>query len=119
MMSTKQAELDSAIINTDKQLVVVETQIQELKSSSDQDIPAESGESEIEALRRQLEEELSSVKASLKLLNELLSKSQEEAVAKAAKNQHPSNTVTFGNQNSGFQAGVLYGGVSGLHFGGK
>jgi hypothetical protein len=68
---------------------------------------------------RQLEEELKAVKASQKLLNELLSKSQEEAVAKAAGNQSRSTTVTFGAQNSGFQAGTINGGVSGINFGGK
>jgi hypothetical protein len=51
---------------------------------------------------RQLEEELKGVKASQKLLNELLSKSQEDAVAKAAGNQSSSTTVTFSAQNLGF-----------------
>jgi hypothetical protein len=57
---------------------------------------------------------------SRKLLDELLSKSQEEAVAKlATRNQTNSTTVTFGDQNSGFQAGVIHGGVSGISFRGK
>ena len=75
-------------------------------------------EGKTEALR-QLEEEFKGVKASQKLLHELLSKSQDDAVAKAAGNQSGSTTVTFGAQNSGFQAGNINGGVSGISFGGK
>lgn len=75
-------------------------------------------EGKVEALR-QLEEERKAVNASRKLLDELLSKSQEEAVAKAAGNQSRATTVTFGNQNSGFQAGIINGGISGINFGGK
>lgn len=86
--------------------------------SSDDDEAAESKEGKTETLR-QLEEEVKGVKASQKMLEELFSKSQEEAVAKAALNQSGSITVTFGAQNSGFQAGVINGGVTGLTFGGK
>ncbi|KFA81275.1 hypothetical protein S40288_04869 [Stachybotrys chartarum IBT 40288] len=46
--------------------------------------------------------------------------SQEESVAKAALgNQYNSTTVSFGENNSGFQAGTINGPVSGLTFGGK
>jgi hypothetical protein len=65
---------------------------------------------------RQLEVQLKGVQASQKLLNELLSKSQEKAIAKAAGTQSGSITVTFGAQNSGFQAGNINGGVSGISF---
>jgi hypothetical protein len=97
---------------------VLENKLEELNLISDDDDAAGSSEGKTEALR-QLEEELKGVKASQKLLNELLSKSQEEAVAKAAGNQSGSITVTFGAQNSGFQAGNINGGVSGIDFGGK
>ena len=86
--------------------------------SDDDEEVATPAEGKTEALR-QLEEEFKGVKASQKLLHELLSKSQEEAVAKAAGNQSGSITVTFGAQNSGFQAGTINGGVSGTSFGGK
>lgn len=76
-------------------------------------IPAE-GKSEA---FRQLEEELNGVKASQKLLRELLSKSQEQAIAKSAGDQ--SRSITFGARSSGFQAGIINGGVSGTSFGGK
>ena len=68
----------------------------------------------------QLQEERKALDASRKLLDELLSRSQEEAVAKAAagNSSHPTS-VTFGNSNSGFQAGIINGAVSGINFGGK
>jgi hypothetical protein len=97
---------------------VLENKLEELNLSSDDDEGGGSREGKTEALR-QLEEEFKGVKASQKLLNELLSKSQEEAVAKAAGNQSGSTTVTFGAQNSGFQAGNINGGVSGITFGRK
>ena len=101
----------------EKQLIVLESKVEEMNLSDDDEV-ATLVEGKTEALR-QLEEELKGVKASQKLLGELLSKSQEEAVAKAAGNQGGSTTLTFGAQNSGFQAGIINGGVSGTRFGRK
>ncbi|MCJ1282886.1 hypothetical protein MMC26_002212 [Xylographa opegraphella] len=117
-ISTKQAEVKGAITTTDKQLVVLETKLEELNLSSDDEEVAAPKEGKAEALR-QLEEERKAVNALRKLLDELLSKSQEEAVAKAAGNQSRANMVIFGDQNLGFQAGIINGGVTGINFGGK
>lgn len=121
-ISKKQAEVKGAMTTADKQLVVLKDQLEELSLSSDDDETAESREGKTETLR-QLEEELKAIKLSQKLLKELLFKSQEEAVvkvaAKAGGDQNPSTTVTFGGQNSGFQAGTINGAVSGLKFGRK
>jgi hypothetical protein len=68
---------------------------------------------------QQLVKELKGVKASQKMLSELLSKSQEEAVAKVAGSQIGSTKVTFGAQKSGFQAGIINGRVSRTSFRGK
>jgi hypothetical protein len=95
---------------------VLEIKLEELNLSSDDEEAAGSREGKTEALR-QVEEEFKGVKASQKLLNELLSKSQEETVAQAVGNQSVPTTVTFGAQNSGFQAGNINGGVSGITFG--
>ena len=95
----------------------LENKVEEMSLSDDDEV-AGSAESKAAALR-QLEEERKALNASRKLLDELLAKSQEEAVAKAAGNQSGSTTVTFGDHNSGFQAGTITGGVSGLTFGGK
>lgn len=97
---------------------MLENKLEELNLSSDDNDAARSSQGKAEVLR-QIEEELQGIKASQKLLHELLSKSQEEAIAKAAGNQTSSITVSFGAQNSGFQAGNINGGVSGLNFGGK
>ena len=86
--------------------------------SDDEEEVAAPAEGKTEAMR-QLEEEVKGLKASQKLLQELLSKSQDDAVARAVGNQSSSTTVTFGAQNSGFQAGSIEGGVSGINFGGK
>jgi len=117
-ISIKQDEVNSAITTADRQLVVLENKLEELNLSSDDDDATGSSQGKAEVLR-QFEEELKGMKASQKLLNELLSKSQEEAIAKVAGNQTGSITVSFGAQNSGFQAGNINGGVSGMNFGGK
>ncbi|KUJ14006.1 uncharacterized protein LY89DRAFT_721153 [Mollisia scopiformis] len=82
-ISTKQGEVKGAITTADRQLVVVEKKLEDLSLSSDDDDEARSSQGKDEVLR-QLEEESKGAKASQKLLTELLSKSQEEAVAKAA-----------------------------------
>jgi len=117
-ISTKQDDVNGAITTADRQLVVLENKLEELNLSSDNDDAAGPSQGKAEVMR-QLEEELKGVKALQKLLNELLSKSQEEAITKAAGNRTSSITVSFGAQNSGFQAGNINGGVSRMNFGGK
>ncbi|KAL5330959.1 hypothetical protein ACEPPN_000486 [Leptodophora sp. 'Broadleaf-Isolate-01'] len=119
-ISTKQDEVKGAITTADKQLIVLESKVEEMNLSDDDEEVVTLAEGKTEALR-QLEEEVNGVKASQKLLNELLPKSQEEAVVKAAGSQSQSGsiTVTFGDNSSGFNAGIINGGVSGISFGGK
>jgi len=121
-MSLVQAEIKGAVTTTDKQLVVLESRLEELNLSSDDDEEAGPKEGKAEALQ-QLEEELKAMEASRRLLDELLSKAQEESVSEAAAKSLGSSTtvttVTFGNQNSGQQAGVINGGVHGAVFGGR
>jgi len=117
-IAIKQDEVKGAMTTADKRLIVLENKVEEINLSDDDEEVATPAEGKTEALR-QLEEELKGVQESQKLLNELLSKSQEGAVAKAAGSQSGSTTVTFGAQNLGFQAGIINGGVSGTSFGGK
>jgi hypothetical protein len=118
-ISTNQNDVKGAITTADRQLVVLESKLEELNVSSDDDEAAEAKEGKAEALR-QLEEERNAISVSRKLLDELLSKAQEEAVAQAAAgNKSGSTTVTFGADNRGFQAGTISGAVSGLTFGSK
>ena len=79
----------------------------------------ENQESRADALQW-IEEERRALSASRKLLNELLSKTQEGAVARAATEKETrSATMTFGNQNSGFMIGVSNAPITGITFGGK
>jgi hypothetical protein len=92
--------------------VVLENRVEEMSLSDDDEEVTTMTEDRTKALR-QLEEARKALDASRKLLDELLAKSQEDAVAKAALGgQSTSTTITFGNQNSGFQAGVIHGGVN-------
>ena len=121
-MSLVQAEVKGAVAATDKQLVLLESRMEELDlSSDDDDEEAATRKGKAEALQ-QLEEERKALQASRTLLDELLLKAQEEAVAKAsAKSPDSSTTVsnlTFGDQNSGQQIGVAYGPVN-ASFGGR
>jgi len=78
---------------------------------------AESTECRADALR-QIEEERKAISTSRKLLDELLSKAQEEAIVKAAT-KNLTQRVTFGSNNSGIQIGISNGPISGISFGGK
>ncbi len=98
---------------------MLENKLEEMNlSSGDDNDTAGSSQGKAEVMR-QLEAELKGAKATRKLLNELLFKSQEEAIVKDLQSQNGSITVSFGAQNSGFQAGNINGTVSGMNFGGK
>lgn len=117
-VSTKEAEVKGAIATADKQLVMLEKRFEELELSDD-DGAAASTQGKSSTLQ-QLEEERKALDASRKLLEELLAKSQGDVVAKAAQGNNPApTTITFGNDSSGFQAGVIHGGVSAITFGKK
>jgi hypothetical protein len=69
---------------------------------------------------KQIEEEQVALDCSWKLLEELLSKVQEDAVARAANESRTRSTeVKFEDYNSGFQAGTINGPISGISFGAK
>jgi len=53
---------------------------------------------------QQYKEELKIVKVLQNLLNELMSKSQKEAITKAARNQSHLTTITFSDQNPGLSS---------------
>jgi hypothetical protein len=120
-MSLVQAEIKGAVTKTDKQLVVLESKLEELNLSSGDNEVASPEEGKAEALQ-QLEKERKALQVSRTLLDKLLSKAQEEAVSKAAAKAPGSSTTvtaTFGNQNSGQQAGVINRGVHRAVFGGR
>jgi TolA-binding protein len=112
-MSLVQAEVEGAVTTTNKQLVVLESKLEELNLSSDDDEEVGSKEGKAEVLQ-QLEEERKALEVSRTLLDELLLKAQEEAVSKAAAKAPDSSTTvtaTFGDYNAGLQTGVIHGNV--------
>jgi hypothetical protein len=109
-ISANQAEVKTAISTADRQLVVLESKLDEFNLSSEEEEEIEGKEGKSEVLQ-QLEEGRKALEASQKLLNELLSKAQEDAIAKAAAGPS-THSVTFGNQNSGVQGYNIYGGVT-------
>jgi TolA-binding protein len=118
-ISETQTEIRNALGVADQQLVALTGRVEELR------LAAEDPQIDENSVQRgdefqQLEVEREALAASRQLLTELLSKSQEDAVAKAmVENSNGATRVAFGNQNSGFQAGVINGGVSGISFGAK
>jgi hypothetical protein len=98
---------------------VLENQLEGLNLNSDDEEEAAPADGKAEAFQ-QLKAGRKALDASRKLLDELLVKSQEESLTKAALgNQSGSATITIGNHNQGFAAGIIHGGVSGISFGGK
>ncbi|KFA81735.1 hypothetical protein S40288_05990 [Stachybotrys chartarum IBT 40288] len=71
-------------------------------------------------VQQRLQDERDVFDASRILFRELLARSQEEFVQKAALGgQAGSTTTSFSHQNTGFEAGIIHGNVSGQTFGGK
>jgi predicted mannosyl-3-phosphoglycerate phosphatase (HAD superfamily) len=112
MMSAQQGEITSAFQTTDTQLADVAEMVKTLNMSDIQN-------PEIERAR-QLEEEQRTLQASRKLLDEVLTKYQEDSMLRAsAERQDHSTQVTFRGENTGVQIGVSHGPISGITFGGK
>lgn len=118
MISARQAEVSSAIVTADNQVAVVEHRLAELGLSDNSDDEDEGTENKQAALQ-QLEEERKALDSSRKLLQELLLKSREDTVVRAAGVQPGATTVTFGDNNLGFQAHTVNGGITGMTFGRK
>jgi len=115
----KEAEISKAITSTDAQLAEVESTLGEVRLT---DSTREQGQNEEDITNavKQIEDERAALGYSRKLLEELLSKAREDVIVRAAsESQKRSTNVTFGNNNSGFQAGIINGPISGISFGGK
>lgn len=113
---TKQIEIENDIITIDKQSMMLKNELKELNINNDDQEAIESTKSKIEILQ-QLEEERKALSASRKVLDELLSKSKEKAIAKIAiENQSRSITMTFDNQNSNFQVESINDSINEINF---
>ena len=69
---------------------------------------------------KQIEEEQAALNYLQELLKELLLKAQEDVIVRATRESQDRLTrVIFRNKNSGFQAGIINGSISGISFRGK
>lgn len=115
-ISTKEAEISSAITSTDTQLAEIETSLGELHLSDAGEEQSEDVET-VAITTRQIEVERNALRSSRQLLEALFSKANEEALLKAAsETQSRLMHVTFGNQGKGFQIGTNNAPLSGFHF---
>lgn len=119
LISTQRNDINGAITAADRQMIILANKVEELgldDEEHDEEGNSSPTDDRADALR-QLEEERKALNTAQKLLEELLAKSHEQAIGKAALIQSGSSTVNFGDNNSGFQAGSIAGGVSGISFG--
>ena len=115
-ISTKEAEISTAISSTDMQLAAVETGLEEVRLDDASEDRIQDPE-DIANTVKQIEEERNALDLSRKLLEELLSRVSEEALFKAAREtQSHSTHVAFGNLQKGFQIGTNNGPISGVQF---
>jgi lipid II:glycine glycyltransferase (peptidoglycan interpeptide bridge formation enzyme) len=112
-VSGYQLDLEDAITSREEQLTALHCEIQKLR-----DMIVENGEEHTTQLK-QLEEDRKALGESRKLLEELLAECHETVFQAASESHARTTTVTFGSHNSGFQSGIINGGVSGLTFGAR
>lgn len=116
LIASTQTGIKSAQSDTNTQLIRLQGKIEEINESSDEEDAGEPLGPRKDKLLQQLEEERRALSVSQKLLDDLLLKAHEDAVAwAAAKNQGITSTVytvTFGDNNSGMQSGVVNGTVT-------
>lgn len=115
-ISTKEEEVSKAITSTNRQLAEVETSLRELHLRSASEEESRNAEDMTNTVE-QIEEERNALNSSRKLLEELLSRTKEEAIVKAASEiQSRSMHMSFGNLGQGIQIGINHAPISGLHF---
>ncbi|KAI1116992.1 hypothetical protein F5Y14DRAFT_448376 [Nemania sp. NC0429] len=116
-VSEKAAEIASSITSTDLQLATVNTQLDRLDLGENASSTAEGGYAQ-GTEQSILGQERTVLESCLELLGALKSKNDEGIEHAAQKERDQSISVTFGQNNSGFQFGVNHGSFSNLSFGG-
>jgi hypothetical protein len=115
-----QKDIANLITNTDQELAIVNTRPQQLNPVEYQGRKIRGITDEDEAsMRRSMEEERTMLQVVFELLKGLELKMREEAKRLADEERKQETTVTFGNNNSGFQLGVNSGTISGFTFRGR
>ncbi|KAI0479993.1 hypothetical protein F4859DRAFT_456056 [Xylaria cf. heliscus] len=118
-ISEKTTEISTSITTSDKQLTIVNTGLGSLDIRGNTSTVVDDGTYGEGTDRGILEEEQVALQLSLKLLEALKSKNEEEKERINQKERNQSMTVTFGSNNYGFQAGSVNGNFSGMTFGGR
>jgi hypothetical protein len=115
-ISARETEISTAMSSTDMQLAAVETGLEQVRlddGSADRIQDAEDATNTV----KQIVEERNALASSRKLLEELLGRVSEDAIAKAASEMQTSSTqITFGNLERGFQIGTNNATISDIHF---
>ncbi|KAI0440423.1 hypothetical protein F4803DRAFT_553082 [Xylaria telfairii] len=114
----KTTEISSSITSTDKQLAIVSAELGALDVGSSPSTMVD-GTYDQGIDHSALEEKRVAIQLSLRLLEALKSKNEEERERINQKERDQSITVTFGSNNYGFQAGSVNGNFSGMTFGGR
>ncbi|ETS85701.1 hypothetical protein PFICI_03726 [Pestalotiopsis fici W106-1] len=116
-LQSKQQEIVQAAGAAERQLAAMDDHTQP-NLDHDQTLPQiQSTESTTRAEQR-ARDDREALRVSAALLKELSIKSEREELVKAAgREKFRATTVTFGNNNSGFQGGIINGSVSGITFG--
>jgi hypothetical protein len=116
-LSARHAEMTATISTVDTQVVLAEQSLTQIRLT-EEDQTSQEVEEDIEGATWAIEEELAMLRSSQETMRELISSMQAELAERAASGVSASSTsVSFGNNNSGFQAGTISGPVSGLRFG--
>jgi hypothetical protein len=116
-LSARHAEMTATISTVDTQVVLAEQSLTQIRLT-EEDQTSQEVEEDIEGATWAIEEELAMLRSSQETMRELISSMQAELAERAAGGVSASSTsVSFGNNNSGFQAGTISGSVSGLSFG--
>ncbi|KAH7386066.1 hypothetical protein BKA66DRAFT_440710 [Pyrenochaeta sp. MPI-SDFR-AT-0127] len=109
-----ESNVSDAITSTKRQLAGIEQDLDQLRGDNTEQVD----ECSARALR-QLREKRTALDCSCRLLEMLRQKASAEAVAEVtSKIQEQTISITFGDNNKGFQTGIINGAVSGLTFGG-
>jgi hypothetical protein len=118
-LSARQAEMTAIISTVDTQVGLAEQSLTQMRFN-EEDRSCQEVEDDMEGATWAIEEELTMLRASQETMRELISSMQAELAERAAGGVcNTSTSVSFGNNNSGFQAGTISGPVSGLSFGKK
>jgi hypothetical protein len=116
-LSARQAEMTATISTILTQVGLAEQSLMQMRLTEEDQLSQEVQE-DMEGAAWAIEDEVAMLRFSQETMRELISSMQAELAERAAGGISDSSTsVSFGDNNSGFQAGTISGSVSGLSFG--